>query len=92
MPVILSQSNEAGWTRASNHLSDVLRLLNPYPAEKMNAYPVSELVNVEDLNERSLLNPVGDKLQIESNPVRVEGGYRVHKAKGSSDKPWFEGK
>ena len=92
MPMILSRSNELQWIRASNHLSDVLRLLSPYPAEKMNAYPVSEMVNTEGLNEPSMLNPVGEKLLVEINPVRVEGGYRVHKQKGASDKPWFENK
>ncbi len=92
MPVILSRSNESQWIKASNHLSDVLRLLTPYPAEKMNAYPVSELVNIEGLNIPSMLNPVGEKLQVEIIPVRVEGGYRAHKQKGTSDKPWFENK
>src|SRR5659263_162969 len=43
MPVILSKSNETLWIMVSNHLSDVLSLLVPYPYEKMNAYPVSDL-------------------------------------------------
>ncbi|MEI7526059.1 MAG: SOS response-associated peptidase family protein [Mariniphaga sp.] len=32
MPVILSRSSETAWIKASNHLSDVLRLLAPYPS------------------------------------------------------------
>lgn len=47
MPVILSRSNKLAWIKASNHLSDVLQLLVAYPAEKMNGYPVSEIVNIQ---------------------------------------------
>ena len=91
MPVILSRSEEAYWVKSSNHLSDVLVLLNPYPAENMNAYPVSEMVNTDGVNDPAILNPVGEKLQKEFVPMRVESGYH-HKEKPHSDKPWFKGK
>ena len=61
MPVILSRSEEAYWVKSSNYLSDILVLLNPYPAEKMNVYPVSEMANMEGMNDPSMLNPVGEK-------------------------------
>ena len=69
MPVILSRSEEMEWLRASNALSDVLPLLNAYPCEKMNAYPVSEMVNMVGVNDPSMLNPVGDKLLSEIKPI-----------------------
>ena len=84
MPVILSRSSEAVWIKASNHLYDVLILLAPYPSEKMNAYPVSEIVNNPEMNDQSMLNPVGEKLLIETTPVRVTGGYH-HNDKPKSD-------
>ena len=90
MPVILSRSNELQWIKASNHLSDVLRLLNPYPAEKMNAYPISEMINMKGINDPLMLNPIGDKLQLESNPDGVLRGHRLHREKSSPDKPWFK--
>ena len=90
MPVILSRSSELQWIKASNHLSDVLRLLNPYPAEKMNAYPVSGMVNMEGVNDPVMLNPIGEKLQMENNPERVLRGHRVHKEKSAPDKLWFK--
>jgi len=91
MPVILSRSSDAAWIKASNHLSDVLRLLAPYPSERMNAYRVSEMVKNPGLNDPSKLNPVGERLMIEACPARVTGGYH-HKEKSTSDKPWFKEK
>jgi len=90
MPVILSKSNETLWIMASNHLSDVLSLLVPYPYEKMNAYPVSDMVNIEGSNDPSMLNAIGEKLLVEALPVKVTGGYHQHKDKLHSDKPWFQ--
>jgi len=92
MPVILSKSDESHWVKSSNHLSDVLRLLAPYPSERMNAYPVSEMVNIPGMNDPSMLNPVGAKLQTESNPVRISGGYHPHKEKPQSGVSWFDNK
>lgn len=44
MPVILKPEDENKWL-TSTHADDILLLLKPYPAEKMNAYPISKLVN-----------------------------------------------
>jgi len=90
MPVILSRSEETYWVKSSSHLSDALVLLNPYPAENMNAYPVSEMANIPGMNDPSMLNPVGEKLQKEFVAVRVESGYH-HKEKPKTDTPWFKG-
>jgi hypothetical protein len=72
-----------------DHLSDVLRLLAPYPSEKMNDHPVSEMVNIQGVNFPEMLNPVGERLKFEINPVRFGSAYRTHKEKGSSGVPWF---
>ncbi|HZK97078.1 MAG TPA: SOS response-associated peptidase [Prolixibacteraceae bacterium] len=89
MPVILSRSEEMEWIRASNHLSDVLGLLNAYPYEKMNAYPVSEKVNWKCNNDPSMLNPTGEKLlkEVITQPLQQRG---FHKEKPSPEIPWFQ--
>ena len=89
MPVILSGSGEKHWIKASSPLADVLRLLHPYPYDKMNAYPVSEMINRPYFNDSSLLAPVGEKLVKEAAPAVVVSGYKPHKMKTQSDKPWF---
>jgi len=43
-------------------------LLDPYPIEKVNAYPVSEMVNIPGMND-SRLNPIGAKLKTETFEV-----------------------
>jgi putative SOS response-associated peptidase YedK len=90
MPVVLARVNEMEWIKPSNHLSDVLRLLEPCPSEYMNCYPVSVLVNVAGANDPSMLNPMGEKLLSETVPVRISGGYRTHKEKHPANAPTIE--
>lgn len=90
MPVILSRSDETAWIKASNPLSEVLRLLISYPSEKMNAYPVSDMVNIQGVNDPSMLNPIGEKLIKEINSTPALIGRRFHKEKPHSDKLWFQ--
>ena len=44
MPVILKREDEKTWL-GSKDSAEILKLLRPYPAEDMDAYPVSKLVN-----------------------------------------------
>jgi len=44
MPVILDREDKACWLDRSTDLETALRCLRPYPAEQMEAYPVSTLV------------------------------------------------
>lgn len=81
MPVILSRSEEMEWIRASNHLSNVLGLLN--------AYPVSEKVNWTCNNDPSMLNPVGEKLLQEDITAPLQQ-RRFHKEKPIPEIPWHQ--
>lgn len=45
MPVILESPDYDMWLHPGDDPSVALHLLRPYPSEKMNAYPVSTLVN-----------------------------------------------
>ena len=65
-PVILSERNERTWLRAE-HLNEIMSLLEPYPAEEMNAYPVSPGIKSPKMNDRSLLDPVGERVMTETD-------------------------
>ena len=90
MPVILSRSNETDWLKASNPLSEALRVLMAYPYDRMNAYPISESVNWKCNNDPSMLNPIGERLLKEMNQAPVLMGRKFHKEKPHPDKPWFQ--
>jgi hypothetical protein len=90
MPVIMARVNELEWIKSSNHLCDVLRLLEPCPSESMNCYPVSEMVNIPGANDPSMLNSTGERLLPETVPVRLSSGYRTHKEKHPANAPTLQ--
>ena len=51
MPVILTKSNEKEWIKSTRHLSEVLGMLNQFPVDQMNAYPISDLVDYPEIND-----------------------------------------
>jgi putative SOS response-associated peptidase YedK len=57
MPVILNKKTEAIWLNKESTESDLKALLQAYPAEKMNHYPVSPRINDVRTNVPSLLLP-----------------------------------
>lgn len=62
MPVILKKEHEDAWLDSDNQDTDFLRsLLKPYPAEPLEAYPVSTEVNVAANNDEHLIGPVNSK-------------------------------
>jgi putative SOS response-associated peptidase YedK len=54
MPVILPTEVEGAWLDGDAEVERLLSMLQPYPGERMSAYPVSTLVN----------NPVNDRRDI----------------------------
>lgn len=92
MPVILSQHDELEWIKSSRHLCDVLKLLAPFPSGKMNAYPVSDMVNEKGLNGAAMLNPIGEKLLVENQSVNLNFGHWHRKEKPHTDTKWSERK
>lgn len=61
-PVILPKEYENIWIDPSSPLTDITRLLKPYPGEKMNAYPISTKIKNPHTDSAELIEPVGDKL------------------------------
>jgi len=59
MPVILHERNYEAWLDPKNENTDALqKLLRPYPAEEMRAYPVSPRVNNVKNEGPELIEPV----------------------------------
>lgn len=67
-PVVLRRSDELRWLRAE-HLNEVTELLEPYPAEDMNAYPIGPLIKNPRNNARELLEPTGERISPETSTV-----------------------
>lgn len=61
MPVILRKEDEDEWLDPDNiEPEKLMKLLNPYPADEMEAYPVSSLVNKPANNFPEIRKPIKD--------------------------------
>jgi len=58
MPVILEQKHENKWLSEKTTVDQALKLMAPYPAKKMEAYPLSSLVNSPKNNTKAILEPL----------------------------------
>lgn len=67
MPVILPRGKETDWLKDHRSLTDLLGMLRTYPAEKMNAYPVSPAIFLSSEVSPELLRPTGDRLYMEQD-------------------------
>jgi putative SOS response-associated peptidase YedK len=45
MPVILPKGRESDWLKSSKTLSEILGMLEIFPAERMNTYPLAKKLN-----------------------------------------------
>jgi putative SOS response-associated peptidase YedK len=56
MPAVLLPAHEDRWlSKATPHTSDLKDILAPFPAEKMEMYPVSSLVNSPDTDDERVI-------------------------------------
>ncbi len=67
MPVILPRGRETDWLKDHRSLTDLLGMMRTYPAEKMNAYPVSQGIFLSPKLSPEMLRPVGDQLYHEQD-------------------------
>ena len=58
MPVILDRSAYAAWLDPEAGEDDLRALLQPFPAERMEAFPVSPRVNGTAADDADLVRPV----------------------------------
>jgi len=58
MPVIMKQENEGKWLQEID-ISEAQKMLEPYPFEDLEAYPISTLVNSPRNNSEDIIKPLG---------------------------------
>lgn len=57
MPVILTEKEEDEWLNPDAEEDRLLAMLTPFPADKMEAYPVSSLVNSAKIQSKEVILP-----------------------------------
>ena len=57
MPVIIKQENEEKWLQEID-ISEAQKMLEPYPFEDLEAYPISTLVNSPRNNSEDIIKPL----------------------------------
>jgi len=50
------------WLNPKTPLSEITKLLRAFPANKMNAYPISPEISDPKNNKRELIEPIGERL------------------------------
>lgn len=73
LPVILHRSDENKWLSNNIPLADVTRLLMPYPADLMNAYPIAPTIKNPNADDPGLIHPAGQRLMPETIIQRSKG-------------------
>lgn len=68
-PVILHKKYEGVWLNQDAPLSDITWLLQPYPADEMNAYPISSSIKNPTAEGLELIEATGERLAPESGIV-----------------------
>lgn len=77
-PVILPRHLEQAWLSNDIPLSDVTAMLKPFPADRMNAYPIDPAIKNPRADGAHLLKPIGQRLTPEydtrkSQDVNLQG-------------------
>lgn len=93
-PVILHPEDESAWLDPDLPTEELVALMKPFPANQMNAYPVSPAMKNPRAQGMDVLQPVGDRIFPEtttrlSQEVRLEGmgmtQARIRKNRESTD-------
>jgi putative SOS response-associated peptidase YedK len=58
MPVILPEELYGAWLGGGAEKEELIAMMEPYPSEGMEAYPVSRFVNKPSNNDPSCVEPV----------------------------------
>lgn len=85
MPVIIHPADERAWLNPDTNLTNITGMLAPYEAELMNAYPIGPEIKNPRVNDKSLLAPIGERLQAEfeykTTQKFIERGFGHGKAR-----------
>ncbi len=64
MPAILQPADEAAWLDPANRdTEELVSFLNPYPADQMVLYPVSQRVNSPAIDDPHCVEPIKNTQQ-----------------------------
>jgi putative SOS response-associated peptidase YedK len=90
MPVILHENNEQTWLNKNTELTNITRLLEPYPSNLMNAYPIDPAIKDPQNNYKELILPKGQRIQPEieikvESKIEHHGYYHGKKDKGKGE-------
>ena len=77
MPVILHARDEHIWLNKESPLNSITRLMLPYPAHLMNAYPIDPAIKDAKNNYIDLILPKGQRIQPEIE-IKVETRIENH--------------
>jgi len=77
-PAILTRDQEATWLDSEAELQDITQILEPWPTEHMNAYPISAAIKNSSIKDVRALLPVGERVIPESeynvsDDLRLDG-------------------
>ncbi|PSK83366.1 SOS response-associated peptidase [Prolixibacter denitrificans] len=61
-PVILLEEQEKAWLNPSTPLTEIMAMLQPFPAEHMNAYPIAPTIKNPQADDPGLIHPAGPRL------------------------------
>lgn len=92
-PVILDRRHEAKWLNTDLPLADVTKLLKPYPAELMNAYPIDPAIKNPRAEGPDLLKPTGERVVPEydiktQEDIELQGMGAGKRFKYDPENPW----
>jgi len=90
MPVLLTDSESKRWINPNTPLSRITSMLNPYDSKLMNAYPISPKIKDPSVNDKQLIQPIGQRLLIEEKMTFIgfphTSGYQTaRRANKSAD-------
>lgn len=75
-PVILHRRDEKTWLGKTRTLANITSLLEPYPAEEMNAYPVDPKMKNPRAAGPELVKPIGERM-IPEHEFRIEDRIKI---------------
>ena len=89
-PVIISEEDRGIWLNQDADVGTIGSLMEPYPAELMNAYPVSPAIKSPGFNDHSAVEPIGERLNPEfdinvTRSIQLEGMGRSSKSEDNPD-------
>jgi putative SOS response-associated peptidase YedK len=89
MPVILPRGKEGRWLKPTNSLTEILGMLNKFPSDLMDAYPLNKEVDQPGPYNKDLLISEGERLFSASDLPFISRSKYHHTKKKSDVSHWL---